>query len=182
VKGRAIEKMTNQVKHYKTDSVDLRYLSETNDLEEAKKLLYEYADSLKVDLSFQDFEKEVSTLPGKYAQPDGVFILAYVDGKIAGCAAIRKIDKELCEMKRLYVRDEYKGLGIGKKLVLEIIGEASKMGYDFIRLDTLPTMKTAQKLYESVGFHDIDEYVYNPIEGTRFMELDLRHSSDKPER
>ncbi|HOS68835.1 MAG TPA: GNAT family N-acetyltransferase [Bacillota bacterium] len=143
-------------------------------IEEIRKLFLEYARSLEIDLDFQDFETELKTLPGKYQPPDGALILALVEGKEAGCIALRKISKDICEMKRLYVRDEYRGLGLGKKLVGMIIDEAVNKHYQYMRLDTLPTMKSAQSLYSSFGFYDIEPYVYNPIQGTRFMELKLR--------
>jgi len=143
-------------------------------IEEIRKLFLEYARSLEIDLDFQDFETELNTLPGKYQPPDGALILALVEGREAGCIALRKISKDICEMKRLYVRDEYRGLGLGKKLVGMIIDEAMNNNYQYMRLDTLPTMKSAQSLYLSFGFYDIEPYVYNPIQGTRFMELKLK--------
>lgn len=143
-------------------------------IEEIRKLFLEYARSLEIDLDFQDFETELNTLPGKYQPPDGALILALVEGREAGCIALRKISKDICEMKRLYVRDEYRGLGLGKTLVGMIIDEAVNKNYQYMRLDTLPTMKSAQSLYLSFGFYDIEPYVYNPIQGTRFMELKLK--------
>jgi len=143
-------------------------------LEEVKDLFLEYAQSLNVDLCFQNFEEELNSLPGKYGPPDGVLILALIDDKAAGCVALRKISEDICEMKRLYVRDSYRGFGIGRKLVNTIIENAIKLNYKYMRLDTLPTMKEAQSLYISMGFYDIEPYVYNPIEGARYMELRLR--------
>jgi ribosomal protein S18 acetylase RimI-like enzyme len=134
----------------------------------------EYAQSLGIDLCFQNFKDELMTLPGKYAPPDGALILILVDVKGAGCVALRKITEEICEMKRLYVCVEYRGLGIGRKAVAMIIEEAKKLKYKFIRLDTLPSMKKAQDLYMSFGFYDIEPYVYNPVKGTRFLELELK--------
>jgi ribosomal protein S18 acetylase RimI-like enzyme len=143
-------------------------------IEEIKQLFTEYVRSLKIDLSFQNFEAELKALPGKYGPPDGSLILALVDGKTAGCIALRRIDMDICEMKRLYVRKDYRGLGIGNKLILMIIEEARKLNYSYMRLDTLPTMKKAQELYKLYGFYDIAPYVYNPIEDTRFLELKLK--------
>ena len=140
----------------------------------SRQLFLEYAQSLPVDLAFQGFETEYQSLPGKYAPPDGALLLALIDGKAAGCVALRRISDQICEMKRLYVRDDYKGLGIGKKLIRLIIEQASKRNYRYMRLDTLPTMKKAQDLYASMGFYDIEPYVYNPIQGTRFMELKIK--------
>ncbi|GAA0081534.1 MULTISPECIES: GNAT family N-acetyltransferase [Clostridium] len=154
--------------------IEFKHITEQDMIEEIKQLFLEYVQSLKIDLSFQNFEAEFNSLPGKYGPPYGVLILALVDGKEAGCIALRNISENICEMKRLYVRDCYRGLGIGKKLITIIIEEASKMNYQHIRLDTLPTMKSAQALYTSLGFYDIEPYVYNPIEGTRFMELRLK--------
>ncbi|MGI6331280.1 MAG: GNAT family N-acetyltransferase [Zhaonellaceae bacterium] len=142
-------------------------------IEDVKQLFLEYAQSINIDLSFQNFEEEYEALPGKYGPPHGALILALVDGKAAGCVALHKLSENICEMKRLYVRAQYRGLGIGKKLVNIIIEYASKMNYQYIRLDTLPTMKSAQALYSSLGFYDIEPYVYNPIEGTRYMELKI---------
>lgn len=142
-------------------------------LGEARQLFIEYSQSLDIDLSFQDFETELKTLPGKYGPPDGVLLLACVDGKGVGCVALRKISEDTCEMKRLYVRGKYRGLAIGRKLIEKLINEARKLNYRYIRLDTLSTMKDAQKLYLSYGFYDIEPYIYNPIEGARFMELKL---------
>ena len=150
------------------------HVTEGEMIEVIRKLFLEYARSLEIDLDFQDFETELNTLPGKYQPPDGALILALVEGREAGCIALRKISKDICEMKRLYVRDEYRGLGLGKKLVGMIIDEAVNKNYQYMRLDTLPTMKSAQSLYLSFGFYDIEPYVYNPIQGTRFMELKLR--------
>lgn len=153
--------------------IEFNHISGQDMIEEVKQLFLEYAQSLKVNLAFQDFETEFKALPGKYGLPDGVLILALVDGKAAGCAALRKIDEDTCEMKRLYVRDDYKGLGIGKRLINMIIEEDSRFNYHYIRLDTLPSMKKAQDLYISLGFYDIEPYTYNPVKGTRFMELRL---------
>lgn len=158
----------------KEHTIEFKRIIGQDMIEEVKQLCLEYVQSLKIDLSFQNFEAEFNALPGKYGPPDGVLILAVVDGKAAGCIALRKISEGICEMKRLYIRNDYRGLGIGKKLIEMILKEASKLNYNYIRLDTLPNMKSAQNLYISFGFYDIEPYVYNPIEGTRFMELKLK--------
>ncbi|HYE12630.1 MAG TPA: GNAT family N-acetyltransferase [Patescibacteria group bacterium] len=142
-------------------------------IEEVRQLFVEYAQSLDIDLCFQGFETELKTLPGKYGPPAGALILASVDSQAAGCIALRSVSEDICEMKRLYVRNTYRGLGIGKALINMLIDEAKKLNYRYIRLDTLATMKDAQNLYLSLGFYDIEPYVYNPFEGTRFMELKL---------
>jgi ribosomal protein S18 acetylase RimI-like enzyme len=154
----------------KNKQVELMYATEPEMFDEAKRLFLEYAGTLGVDLSFQNFEEELKTLPERYGPPDGVVIIAYVDGRSAGCAALHRLSADVCEMKRLYVRDEYRGLGIGSKLIARILEEASSRKYRSIRLDTLPTMEKAQKLYESFGFYDIEPYVYNPVPGTRYLE------------
>jgi len=153
--------------------IEFKHVTGQGMLEEVKQLFLEYTRSLEVDLTFQDFKTEFETLPGKYAPPDGILILALVNGKGAGCIALRMISENIGEMKRLYVRDEYKSLGIGRSLVNMVIIEARELNYHYIRLDTLPTMKKAQGLYEAFGFYDIEPYVHNPIKGTRFMELNL---------
>lgn len=153
--------------------IEFKQITGQDMLGEVKQLFLEYAQSLDTDLAFQNFQEELKSLPGKYRKPGGVLILAVVDGKGAGCVALRKIGDDICEMKRLYVRDDYRGLGIGRQLITMVIEEATKLNYHFIRLDTLPTMEKAQIIYETMGFQDIEPYIYNPIKGTRFMELKL---------
>jgi putative acetyltransferase len=154
----------------------------------ARELFLEYAKALSVDLCFQDFHRELQDLPGKYAAPAGRLLLAYcnddaaLDG-LAGCGAFRPLSAEICEMKRLYVRPEFRGKGIGCALVLALISAAREIGYRSLRLDTLPEMQDAQKLYEALGFREIAAYCANPVQGVRYMELDLSKSlvSDKIE-
>ncbi|MDB0440603.1 GNAT family N-acetyltransferase [Clostridioides difficile] len=158
-----------------TQNVILKFI-EANDLEnlENVKILFtEYSNSLNIDLCFQDFNNELKTLPGKYKKPSGSLILAFVDENLAGCVALKKLEDDVCELKRLYVRDKFRGLKIGKILLEEIVKEAKNIGYTYMRLDTLPSMKSAQGLYEKIGFYDINPYTYNPIEGARYMELKL---------
>lgn len=143
------------------------------DLETAKDLVLQYSRLLKVDLDFQDFEKEIEGFLGAYSPPQGVIFLAFLNEKVAGCVAMRPLGKGVCEMKRLFVKPEFRGFSIGVYLAEAIITEARKMGYDSIRLDTLPDMKAAQSLYSRLGFVDIPEYRHNPIKGARFMELRL---------
>ena len=160
------------VKAMNEDTV--RYeLATDNDLHEVRALFREYAESLDIDISFQDFDHELETLPGKYKQPEGAIMLAKIHGRACGCVAFRKIDAPICEMKRLYTQTQVRGLGIGSELVRRIIDEARSMGYHFMRLDTLPSMKEARRLYEKFGFYKIKPYVYNPIPGAIFLEKDL---------
>jgi len=147
---------------------------ETNkDLEAAKKLFVEYADSLGFDLCFQNFDEELANLPGEYAPPSGCLLLARYNGRAAGCIALRRLSDSICEMKRLYVKPEMRGLKIGRKLAEAVIAEVRRIGYTHIRADTLPSMETARALYASVGFKGIKPYCYNPIEGAIFIELKL---------
>jgi ribosomal protein S18 acetylase RimI-like enzyme len=143
-------------------------------IEEIRKLFREYENWLDIDLCFQDFEKELANLPGKYAKPDGRLFLIHKENLSAGCIALRKIDAETCEMKRLYVREQFRGLGLGKMLIEKLFEEAQVIGYKKMRLDTLPDkMPSAVKLYKSHGFCEIPPYYDNPHRQTLFMELDL---------
>ncbi|HEX8922892.1 MAG TPA: GNAT family N-acetyltransferase [Pyrinomonadaceae bacterium] len=144
-------------------------------INEARSLFIEYSERLGIDLCFQSFEKELAELPGRYAPPDGRLLLAISDGQVAGCVALRKIGDQVCEMKRLYVKPEFRGQGIGKAMAVHLIGEARAIGYDAMRLDTLPLqMKEAVKVYRSLGFRDIEPYYDNPVAGALFLELLLR--------
>jgi ribosomal protein S18 acetylase RimI-like enzyme len=134
-----------------------------------RELLLEYAASLGVDLAFQDFEHELETLDRYYE----LMLLAREDGDVAGCIALRRIDAATCEMKRLYVRPAFRGRDLGRTLANAIIDEARQRGYARMRFDTLPSMQPAMRLYQSLGFRDIEAYRFNPIEGTRFLELAL---------
>ncbi|WP_309139170.1 GNAT family N-acetyltransferase [Brevibacillus sp. RS1.1] len=152
----------------------LIHATEDDEYEQARELFLEYVDSLGVDLSFQNIAIELQNIPGEYAPPDGCILLALDNEQPAGCVALRKIDEQVCEMKRLYVKPEWKGRGVGKKLALAIIDEAKFRGYSFIRLDTLPTMEQAIQLYRSLEFYPIEPYRFNPIEGTLYMEKQLK--------
>ena len=143
------------------------------DIDAVKQLFIEYADSLEFDLCFQNFEEELANLPGDYTPPEGCLLLAEYQGKVAGCVALRKLSDDVCEGKRLYVRPQFRGLKIGRKLVEAIITEAGKRGYSSIRGDTVPSMQIAQALYASLGFKQIEPYCYNPIEGAIYIELKL---------
>jgi ribosomal protein S18 acetylase RimI-like enzyme len=151
----------------------IRQAESDADLRVAHDLFTEYADSLGVDLSFQEFDRELDELPGAYAPPSGRLLLASADGAVTGCVALRDLDAGICEMKRLYVRPQFRGQGLGRILALAVIGEARVAGYEEMRLDTLPSMAEAIPLYRSLGFRAIEPYRFNPVRGTRFLALEL---------
>ena len=143
----------------------------------ARDLFEEYAGSLDVDLCFQDFASELAGLPGHYAPPRGELLLASWDHRPAGCVALRPLDEAACEMKRLYVRPEFRAHGIGRALIQRIIEVARKADYRYMRLDSLPSMKSALTLYRQLGFHEIPPYRNNPVAGTVYLELPLNGRS-----
>jgi len=141
---------------------------------QARDLFLEYAKSLNFDLCFQSFDKELAGLPGDYAPPDGRLLLAEYQGQLAGCVALHKLDAQVCEMKRLYLRPQFRGKGIGRALTETLITEARSLGYRRMRLDTVePVMKDAVAMYRRFGFKEIAAYRVNPIAGTLYMELEL---------
>ena len=140
----------------------------------ARELFLEYAKSLGFSLCFQNFDQELAGLPGYYAPPEGRLLLAEVEGHIAGCVALRKLEPGVCEMKRLYLRPQFRGQGLGQMLAERLIAEAREIGYRQMRLDTVePMMKDAVGLYRKLGFREIAPYRENPIAGALYMELDL---------
>ena len=144
------------------------------DIESARTLFREYETWLGMSLCFQDFEDELANLPGKYTPPDGRLYLAYVDGELAGCIALKRFEDNICEMKRLFLRENARGHGLGKQLIEKLIDEAKSLGYSKMRLDTFPPkMGKAVSLYRSHGFYPIEPYYHNPHEGVLFMELEL---------
>ncbi len=144
------------------------------DIARAQELFLEYEKSIGISLCFQNFAEEVASLPGAYAPPDGRLLLAKHVGRLAGCVALRKIGDDVAEMKRLYVRLAFRGMGVGRTLAAAVLAEAKAIGYRAVRLDTLATMREAQALYLSMGFREIPAYNEHPVEGTRFLEKELR--------
>ena len=145
------------------------------DVTAARQLFLEYQAWLGVDLCFQGFATELATLPGDYAPPRGRLLLARAGpaGDVAGCIALRPLDADRCEMKRLFVRLAHHGAGLGRRLIERLVDEARTIGYRTMVLDTLPQMRAAQHLYQSFGFRDIPAYYDNPTPGVRYLALDL---------
>lgn len=145
-----------------------------SDIGNVRTLFREYEAWLGLDLCFQGFEEELASLPGRYAEPDGRLYLAYARDEVAGCIALRKLEEDVCEMKRLYLRPEARGIGLGIALIERLIDHARTIGYTKMRLDTLPSkMGKAVQLYESHGFKPVEPYYDNPHEDVLFMELVL---------
>jgi len=144
------------------------------DILTAKALLQEYSGSLGFDLGFQKFDEELANFPGQYSPPGGRLYLAWYKSQAVGCVGLRKFEKRVCEIKRLYVKPDFRGKQAGGKLAKAAIRAAKTIGYEYIRLDTVPSMENANRLYRSLGFEPIDPYRYNPVEGAVFMELNLK--------
>ncbi len=147
------------------------------ELDALRDIFREYAASLKVDLCFQSFEEELATLPGEYAEPRGALLMARVKAEVAGCCALRPMDSvdypNACEMKRLYVRPAFRGIGLGRRLAEAILDCARRAGYDCVLLDTLDDMESARALYADLGFEEIPPYYHNPIAGAHYLKADL---------
>jgi putative acetyltransferase len=141
---------------------------------QARELFLEYAQSLGFSLCFQNFDQELAGLPGDYAPPDGRLLLAMYEDQLAGCVTLHKLELQICEMKRLYLRPQFRGRGLGRALAGQIITEARQIGYQRMRLDTVePIMKDAVAMYRRIGFQEIAPYRTNPIAGALYMELQL---------
>lgn len=151
--------------------------SSPSDHEAVRELFREYAESLGVDLCFQAFEEELASLPGDYAAPRGALLLAWVDGALAGCCALRPLDNSdypnAAEMKRLYVRKAFRGFGLGRRLAEATLDAAQQGGYTSVLLDTLDDMEAARALYEDLGFKAIPPYYHNPLPGAHYLKADL---------
>ena len=149
--------------------------AKTNELiSETKELFQEYASTLGFDLDFQDFKKEMEGFPDHYSTPDGCLYLACYGKQRIGCVGLRYFEKGICEIKRLYIRPEFRGMKAGRMLAEAAIKAARDIGYEYIRLDTLQSMESANSMYKSLGFYDIEPYRHNPIDGAMYMELDLQ--------
>ena len=144
-----------------------------DDLEHVVGIFREYVASPSVNLGFQNYESEFASLPGKYAAPEGRLLLAWKSGSIVGCAALRKVDRHTCEMKRVFIRPTARGEGLGHRLITSILDEAREAGYSRICLDVLPEFTAAQAIYDSLGFQPAPPVAFNPVPGTKFLSLDL---------
>ena len=161
------------------DSPSTQLISPDNPalIDATRAILQEYAEALGVDLCFQGFAAELAGLPGEYAEPDGLLLLALVDGAGAGCVAFRRLTDvdypNACEMKRLYVRPAFRRYGLGRQLAEALIARAREAGYSSMLLDTLDDMEAARGLYAALGFVDVPPYYYNPIPGAHYLKVDL---------
>jgi putative acetyltransferase len=155
------------------EGIKIRPAASAEEIAVARTLFEEYAAALEIDLGYQGFADELAGLPGLYAPPRGRLLIAWVGDEAAGCVALRPLAEDVCEMKRLYVRPVFRGGGIGKQLAEAIIAEARQIGYAIMRLDTVPKLEAATRMYESLGFVRRDAYYETPVVGTIFMELVL---------
>jgi GNAT superfamily N-acetyltransferase len=158
--------------------IKIRRVDSEEEIRMIRDLLLEYGRIRDFDEALGDYDFELSHLPGEYAPPEGNLLLAIYDDKPVGCVALRKIDDNISEMKRLYVKEEFRGKRIGYALVQNIIEKAKEAGYRAMRLDNHPWMKEAESLYKLFGFEEIEAYRYNPIKGVKFFELDLGKSKN----
>lgn len=154
-------------------SVAVKPAATHEEIEEVRELFVEYARSLDFSLCFQGFDRELASLPGEYAPPTGILLIARTRGKLAGCVALRRLAESVCEMKRLYVRPGFRGKRVGRSLVQAALNEAVRKSYKTMRLDTVPTMVKAIALYRSMGFREIPAYRENPVPGAIFMEIEF---------
>ncbi|WP_228488411.1 GNAT family N-acetyltransferase [Caenimonas koreensis] len=147
------------------------------DFQDVRTIFSEYAKGLGIDLCFQDFDRELATLPGEYAPPRGALFLARVNGELAGCCALRALDSSdypnAAEMKRLYVRKQHRGIGLGRQLAEAVLDSARNAGYSCVLLDTLDDMEAARALYGELGFTEIPPYYHNPIAGAHYLKAEL---------
>jgi putative acetyltransferase len=146
-------------------------------IDQTREIFLEYARSLDIDLCFQNFDAELAALPGEYTAPTGHLLLAFVNGALAGCGAMRGLEDvdyaNACEMKRLYVRAAYRRLGLGRALAQALLDEARRAGYSVMLLDTLDEMESAREMYATLGFEEIPPYYFNPIAGAHYLKAAL---------
>lgn len=158
-------------------AIDVRVAQSGDDLDAIRSLFLDYQADIGVDLCFQGFEEELQSLPGGYAEPHGLILLASVDGTPAGCCAFRALVNSdhlnACEMKRLFVRRAYRGFGLGRMLVEQTLTRAQLAGYTTMLLDTLSDMEAARALYEELGFVEVAPYYHNPLPGAHYLKVDL---------
>ncbi len=163
--------------HSSPASIVVLHAHAEHDMQVVRELFLAYARSLNIDLCFQDFESELQQLPGVYSAPRGALLLAQVNGDWAGCCALRPLDtvdySNACEMKRLYVRPEFRGLGLGRRLAEGVMDAARLADYNAILLDTLDEMESARALYEELGFEEVPPYYFNPIAGAHYLKANL---------
>ncbi len=152
------------------DNIQLIEVSSATDYQFAKVLFNEYADSLEFDLGFQGIEQEFMDLTKQYSKPQGAVILLKIDTKPVGCVGVRLFEDTICELKRMYLRDEARGKGLGKALLQKSFEVAKQLGYSRMRLDTIASMTSATQLYEKSGFYEIAPYRYNPMNGAKYYE------------
>jgi putative acetyltransferase len=153
--------------------VTIRPARNDTELRLAAELVREYAAGLGFSLDFQDFESELKGFPGHYSPPSGELLLATKDGRGAGVVGLRRFEEGTCEMKRLFVRPEFRGLGLGRRLAAAIVADARQKGYRAMLLDTVPSMTTAIALYRSLGFVEVPAYRYNPVPGAVYFRAQL---------
>jgi GNAT superfamily N-acetyltransferase len=156
--------------------MQIKQAKSPSEIEQVRRLFREYETFLDEDLCFQSFEEELAGLPGKYALPSGALLIAVHRGRTVGCVGVRELGSGVCEMKRLFVRPEARGLGVGRKLAAEIIAVARSLGYSLMRLDTLDRLTEAMRLYQSLGFRKTAPYYSNPLPGVVYLELVLKNS------
>ena len=158
-------------------TISLTTPTQAHEMEVVRDIFREYAGTLDLDLSFQSFEEELNTLPGEYARPRGEILLAYVDGSLAGCCALRPLDSvdysNAAEMKRLYVRKAFRGFGLGRQLAEAVLDVARLGGYACVLLDTLDSMESARALYTDLGFEEIPPDYHNPVSGSHYLKVDI---------
>jgi ribosomal protein S18 acetylase RimI-like enzyme len=155
------------------NNIVYKKLETDEEISGAKKLIVAYIRWLNHDLSFQNIDDELSNFPQKYSDPEGAFLIAKENNEVIGCVGIKKLENSICEMKRLFVNDSYRGNGAGRKLVELIIREAKQKGYEKMRLDTLNTMEDALNIYRKCGFYEIEAYYNNPANGVVYLEKRL---------